>query len=71
MEFYSMKDKWFLWSYELVYLWFGCMARLETFVLSCRDGLDVGEDMAKGAQGQMHFSLSSLHEPAHFSSLNE
>lgn len=66
-----MMDKWFLWPYEPVYLWFACMARLETFVSSWRDGLEVGEDMAKGAQGQIHFSLSALHEPAHFSSMNE
>lgn len=66
-----MMYKWFLLCYELVYLWSGCIARLETIVLRWRDGLEAGEDMLKGAQGQMHFSLSALHEPARFSSLNE
>lgn len=66
-----MMYKWFLLCYELVYLWFGYIALLETIVLRWRDGLEEGEDMLKGAQGQMHFSLSALHESARFSSLNE
>jgi len=62
-----MMYKWFLLCYVLMYLWFGCIARLETIVLRWRDGLEVGEDMVKGAQGQMQISPSALHEPARFS----